>query len=786
MEITKINSHWPAFLFTQRSKISLIKSGLSLFLIIASLSLVGAESSFTEGITVDLRSPEFSEGILKTDCGGVISAEGIRIQGRKIIYTRKVIEDRTVCTIEAEGDILIEYGDYLFIGRRLEYDFQTKTGIIYNGKTAIEPWFFGGERIHLLPDGTYIIYDSFLTTAENCDPEWKLTADRTTLYPDHDLQACNFKFKYYDVPLIWAPSLKINLDSVLDFPINYSARWGGRQGPRVEFIYEIFSWKRWKTFLRFDYRLTRGPGLGFESYYKSEDHREYFEAINYIARDSSLDNPGERTRYRLQGNYANSLFDDKVTLSLTYDKLSDKDMATDYSDSGLNLEYPGATELLMRRQSDNWIANLKTSVRLNNFQTIKQELPTLEITWKPSNLGQTYFVSNQFFKISYLDFLYAKHIHQYDGDNIDKNDVKNPYKQDVEDTLKHNFKRTHKHDFASSRIQYSKQIYRSYRISSLVLTPEIGGTAIYYGNLPSHDKTRLTELYGKNFCDIHFPKKNRNWLLMGIFKLDAKLPFYKEFPFCTHTITPYACYEWYTIPTSRPHEHHIFDIEDGLYGLQMVRFGLQQTMYNKNSRNLLYRPVQLDLYANAFIDSKTYSTPIPKIYGLLNFYSTPWIKHTLDTAWDFEHGMLDHFNIRTACTFGPNAAFTAEFRHRDAYDFRKADHTNFMIDAFLKPSILRKTPMSDRRDTVLFNLFYRFHPLWALDLQTRHGWNRKDQPNYTEFEIDLIGKPHAAWHVKFSYQHCENDRHRFTVYFNMGTLLPDSWKCDHFIPLAEF
>lgn len=748
MEIIKINLLWPVFLFTRLCRIlslhSLIKFNALCFLAFTASPLFCAEN---EGITVDLRSPEFSEGTLKTECGGVISTEGIRIQGRKILYIRKVDDGQTTCKLEAEEDILIEYGDYLFIGKRIEYDFEAKTGIIYEGKTAVEPWFFGGEKIFLHADGSYTIYNSFLTTSENCKMEWKLTADQTTLYPNQDLKSTNFKFKYYDIPLMWLPSLKVNLNYVFDFPLRYSARWGGRQGPRVEFMYEVFAWKRWKTFIKFDYRLTRGPGFGLESYYKSEDHRETFESINYIARDSSVDNPNERTRYRFQGIYANSFFDEKVTLRLTYDKLSDKNMATDYSDSGLNLEYPGATALLVRRQSDSWIANLMTTVRLNNFQTMKQELPSIEISWKPYNLGQTPFVSKQLVKMSYLNFVYAKHIHNQN-----------------------------QQDHASSRIQYTQQLYRSYRISSLVLTPEIGGTVIYYGNLP-----------GKNDYK-NAPEENDRWLAMGIFKLNAKAPFYKEHGLFTHTLTPYARYEYYTFPTSRPKEHYIFDIDDGLYELQMLRFGLQQTFYVKNQHSLLYRPLKIDFYANAFINNKSYSTPLPKVYGYVDFYSTPWLKHTLDTAWDFEHGMLDHFNIRTACTFSPNMALTAEYRHRDVYDFRKADHTNFMLDAYKSPNKLKKgcCQLSDKRDTLLFDLFYRFHPLWALELQTRYGWNRKHQPNYTEFEIDLIGKPHAAWQVKFSYQHRENDRHRFTVYFNMGTLQPDSWKCDHLIPLSEF
>jgi hypothetical protein len=70
----------------------------------------------------------------------------------------------------------------------------------------------------------------------------------------------------------------------------------------------------------------------------------------------------------------------------------------------------------------------------------------------------------------------------------------------------------------------------------------------------------------------------------------------------------------------------------------------------------------------------------------------------------------------------------------------------------------------------------------------RHGWNRhcKHQPNYTEFGLDLIGRPHAAWQVKFSYQHSENDRHRLTVYFNMGSIQLDGWKFDHLVPHVAF
>ena len=84
---------------------------------------------FAKGITVDLREPEYSEGILKTDEGGIITGPDMRIQARHIIYTRKIIDGKPVFTIEASGDLFIEFGEYAFVGARLEYDFQEKRGL---------------------------------------------------------------------------------------------------------------------------------------------------------------------------------------------------------------------------------------------------------------------------------------------------------------------------------------------------------------------------------------------------------------------------------------------------------------------------------------------------------------------------------------------------------------------------------------------------------------------------------------------------------------------------------
>ena len=196
---------------------------------------------FSEGITVDLRDPEYSDGVLTTESGGVISGQDLRIQAKKIRYHRQMVDGKPVFTIEAEGQLMMEFGCYVFVGERLEYDFQTQQGVIYNGRSAIEPWYFGGDEIDLLSDGSVSIHHGYITTSNHIDPDWEISTDYAHVTEDHLLDAFNVKFRFFKLPLFWIPRFKANLDWLLDTPIRYRVRWGGEQGLRVGLIYEVFS-----------------------------------------------------------------------------------------------------------------------------------------------------------------------------------------------------------------------------------------------------------------------------------------------------------------------------------------------------------------------------------------------------------------------------------------------------------------------------------------------------------------------------------------------------------------
>lgn len=672
-------------------------------------------------LDIDLREPVYTEGILSTDQGGVIQGPNLRIQARCIKLSTKGTEGLDGSFLEAQGDIILEFGDYVFVGKRLEYDFSSKKGTLYDGRTSLEPWYFGGEQIHLLPDCSFLIENGFATASENYQMDWRLETRLAHLRKQKYLTAKDVKFRFFSLPLFWVPTLKLDLDSIYDSPFRYTVRTGGNRGVRIGLSYEIYSTANWDNVLQLDYRFKNGMGGGFETEYKSPSKNTYFHSINYVARDRPAYNLKEMTRYRLEGNYHTAFHGGRTTIDLSWDKLSDWEMATDYDDQDITLIYANPTELEIRRQENFCIVDFLTKVRVNDFQTVLQELPTLGGSFRPVEILGTGIITEGRAKASYLEF---------------------EYPDDVTEDV---------HDYNSPRYELYQTFWRPLKFGCFNLTPEAGGLAIYYGN--NRDK---------------FDR----WMTIGLFELDGRTDFFRFYGPYKHVITPYFVYQYYLQPSTPPSDHFIFDITDGWYRLDALRWGLQNNLYSKKDGCCIYRKFYLDLFTYAFFDTDTFPQAIPKIYLESVYNVTTRLRLTAEIAWDFTHGNFAHYNTLLEWTISNCAALSAEYRHRNPFDWRKVDYFNFILDSFRSEEELRDSPISDQRDTVLLNFYWRFHPIWALGIQSRNGWNRFNEPSYNEYQFALIGTFRSSWQVKISYHH-EEDDDRFSINFGVGIKRPE-------------
>lgn len=664
------------------------------------------------GVTVDLREPHYCDGLLLTEKGGIISAPGLRIQAEQLKYTKK----ESLWTIEGEGDLIIEFSEAVFVGEKLNYNFATREGIITKGRLAIPPWFFGGDEIELKSDGTYLIRDGYITTSERSLPEWGILSENIAIDQNNNLKASDVHFKVGDTTVFWLPSFKTNLNTIFDNPIRYRFRWGGHQGPRVGLTYEVLAWKNWKTLLRFDYRITRGPGGGIETTYRSPDKKTEFQSINYISKDSSILHPNEKARYEFEGSFRKRMDDDKTTLLATYDKVSDKDMPSTYFDRDFDFVTTGRTQLQIRRQEEWGIATFYSRVRINSFQTVKEELPTLRVCYKPFSIKQTGIIFENAASASYLQFQYSKHLLDF-------------------------------HNYCSTRFQYFPTFYRPFVFGPwCTLTPEVGMIAILYGNSPEKEQEGQT---------------------IGKAGLRLQTHLFHSYGSFKHVIEPYVHYRYFSSPTC-PHRHHyIFDITDGWARLNYLAFGVNNSFLGTPGKAQNFPSASCDLYSFAFFDTEKIRQSIPRVYGKFSVLALSTLRHVIHTGWNIDQGQLDFFHFRTEWTVNADLALSSEYRHRGPYWWRKVDKENFFLDMVHSEERLYHSLVSERSDTLLLHAFYRFIPNWSVELTTRQGWNKKRSPSYFEYEIDLLTTIQSAWHLRLSYQHQENDD-RFAMYLNVG------------------
>ncbi len=658
-------------------------------------------------IEVRLKDPTYTDGVLQTDQGGVITSEEIHVQARSMKYTNKMEDGQKVMSLTAEGDLLFEYGGKTFVGTRLEYDFVHNTGTLWDGRTAEGIWFVGGDRVDLEGNGNYSIYGAFVTSCESTKPFWELSAESVKLTDDSKLKSSQIQFKFFEVPVFWLPSFKANLQSMGSPPLRYKVVWDRGIGPRISMRYRVFSWDALNLFLRLDYRITRGPGGAVESEYFSKNKRTTLVTRTYGAYDKEVPDEHGFKRYRLQGLFHHDSEDGKTITHATYDKYHDLKMISDFPSSDFEIDTQKRTQFLLQHQENIAFGSFRVEPRLNTFESINQKLPLAKIGIRPMSIGSTGVISENYFDAGYLDYVYAT-------------DLKDTYYP--------------LHETHAARVETRNRLYRPFSTGPVHFTPTVGFIGIFYNNNPFH-----------------------NSIGQGVFSYGGKIeaPFYRRYKVLKHVVQPYVDYLGLTSPTAHLNHHYTFTIDDGLYQINSLKMGLCNKLFLKDTP--FFSPsLTLDVFTYAYFADKTFSKTCPKGY-LTAIWSRPSYILTANTCWNFQEEVLDFSNLRADVTFNAWAACALEFRHRSRFDWRKADHESFILDMARSIPELEDSPLSDKRNTFLSQIRIKISPTWSLHFSSHNGWGRLHEPSYNSYKVDFFTLLASHWKLKGSYMHTTND-----------------------------
>lgn len=669
---------------------------------------------------VNLKNPEYSDGVIKTEEGGVITAPCLRIQARCIQY----IDTPEVQKICASGDLMMEYYGHFFIGESLEYDLRERTGFLECGKSEVVGWYMGGDRIELACDGSFSILGAYVTKSTGQSNTWEIRAKSATITEGNILTARNVSFRVMDVPLLWLPGYKLNLTKFVDPPIRYRFLWDKGLGPRISARYRFYSTETFSAYARLDCRITKskesheklqfGPGGSLEAEYQSEDKMTQFQSRNYAAYDKSFPNESGWHRYRFQGIYKVVSSDGYSRFHAQWDKLSDDRMVGDFADPDFEINTQKTTYLEISRYKPAIFTGLSVRPRINPFDTLNQELPYGVIELRPFEIGSTGVIMENYFTGSFLDYTYAN--------KLDKE-------------LK---------DRRSGRLQTMNTLYRPFSFSGITFTPNAGVVGIYYSRSPEHSAARQ---------------------FLFSYGADLNSRFSRQYSCVKHTAEPYARFVGYTRPRVRVNHYYVFDIHDGYDRIDQLRFGLRQLFFSKSS-SIFSPAIMLDLFSYAFWNAKSFNQTIPKAFLDLKIEQPSYAVRG-GVGWNLSESVLDYGNVQFLWTVNASLAFGVEYLHRSKFWWRKAIHDNFVVD-FARPlDDLLASPLSDRRNTLLVKAHVRLSPRWNLQAQAHHGWGRSDEPSYTGAKVDFYTMLTGSWQMKLSYEYMPNDPFRFSYSFKL-------------------
>lgn len=673
-------------------------------------------------ITVKLQHPQYKDGTLTTNQGGIIISKDMRIQAQHIVYISKTEQGRQIHSVIAEGNLLVENRGIFYGGKRLEYNFVTKTGVIYEGVSSIGLWFLGGKKIGLNPDRSIFICNAFVTTSESSTSDWKVQSQELTVSKEGILTTKNVTFRFLDIPIFWLPFFKSNLNTLSDVPVRFDIAWDTGYWPLLSVRYPLYSNETLDLFFRLNVRpsqgLSNGIGGALESDFLSANKQTQFKTKSYIDKNTFWrdDDPNiPKHHYRLQGDYRAYSKNKHSHLFITYDWLSSKTLQTNFPTDNFELSQAKQTTMQIRNIQNSMLFGIDGSFRINSFEGMRQQLPTTFWTPRPFQMGNSGIISQNRFKLSYLDYVSAKGV-----------------EPDVP-------------DFSSGRLSTYNELYRPFSYKGFSSTPLIGFRGIFYSD----------------------SQKNRA-ISQAVFNYDlfSKLSLERSFKTVRHIASPYIHFSGLSSPTESPGSPYIFNLNDGFNHLDVLKVGIRNYFYIKNS--LLFEPnFVIDLYAYAFFKAHTFEKTIPKLRGALT-WNFPSVAIHSNLEWNFENDVLNYINSGLSWTINENFAFKTELRHRSRFYWRNDDPDNFIMQVSRTIPELLHSPLSDGRNILMTRLQLKIAPQWIARIESHIGWGRRKEPGYNAVKVNLSTVISTSWKINISYSHApgpdgKNDHFNFKI-----------------------
>ncbi len=192
----------------------------------------------------------------------------------------------------------------------LVYNLENKKGIVRDGFTYSDPWYYRGSEIFKVEADESYIRGGSLTTCSLKHPHFYFSASKIIVKVNKELIAKNIVLKVGGIPLFYFPVYRRDLRKDKVAKVIVKLGTDSYQGPFVSIILPLARRQRYDGALLLDQSARRGGGRGFEGKYRINDVK-FQEILVPLPADATpteranLEEKAEELSDRLEGEYDN-------------------------------------------------------------------------------------------------------------------------------------------------------------------------------------------------------------------------------------------------------------------------------------------------------------------------------------------------------------------------------------------------------------------------------------------------------------------------------------------------
>ena len=245
----------------------------------------------------------FHENLIQIHGNGLIKYDEV------VLYADHIWADFDENVMRAAGNVHLLVGNEETYANELLYNIETKKGIIREGFSFSDPWYYRGTEIFKIEDDESYIRGGALTTCSLKHPHFYFSASQIIVRINKELIAKNIVLRVGGVPLFYFPAYRRDLrqeDKVAKIIVKVGT--SSYQGVFLSVILPLARRFRYDGALLFDHSARRGSGLGADGKYRVNDVK-FQEIIVPLPPNAT---PSERTKLeekaqelsdRLEGEY---------------------------------------------------------------------------------------------------------------------------------------------------------------------------------------------------------------------------------------------------------------------------------------------------------------------------------------------------------------------------------------------------------------------------------------------------------------------------------------------------